>query len=185
MLKAVDHPNILKLYEFYQDSKNYYLVTEFCTGGELFDRITDKGSFTEAMAAHYMDQILNAIFYCHSKGIVHRDLKPENFVLDSPAEDAILKVIDFGTSSFFTEGETLKKKYGTPYYIAPEVLKKNYNQKCDLWSCGVNLYILLCGFPPFHGNTDEDIMKRVKKGIFSFPSPEWDQVSEEGKNLIT
>ena len=184
VLRSVDHPNILKLYEFYQDDKNYYLITEFCIGGELFDRIINSGHFSESIAARYMRQILSVVAYCHERNIVHRDLKPENFLLDSSDENANLKVIDFGTAQFFTHGVNMTQKFGTPYYIAPEVLKKNYNHLCDVWSAGVNMYILLCGFPPFGGQTDEQILKRVAAGRFSFPSPEWDNISFEAKDLI-
>lgn len=185
VLRSVDHPNILKLFEFYQDDKNYYLITEFCVGGELFDRIINSGHFSEAIAARYMRQILSVVAYCHERNIVHRDLKPENFLLDSADENANLKVIDFGTAQFFSHGVHMTQKFGTPYYIAPEVLKKNYNHLCDVWSAGVNMYILLCGFPPFGGQTDEQILKRVSVGRFSFPSPEWDNISFEAKDLIS
>ncbi|OMJ85650.1 hypothetical protein SteCoe_13002 [Stentor coeruleus] len=185
VLRAIDHPNVLKLYEFYQDDKNYYLITEFCTGGELFDRIINSGHFSEALAARYMKQILSVVAYCHERNIVHRDLKPENFLLDSTEEDANLKVIDFGTAQFFTHGLHMTQKFGTPYYIAPEVLRKNYDHLCDVWSAGVNMYILLCGFPPFGGQTDEQILKRVAAGRYSFPSPEWDSISFEAKDLIS
>jgi calcium-dependent protein kinase len=185
VLTAIDHPNVLKLYEFYQDEKNYYLITEFCSGGELFDRIINSGHFSEAIAARYMRQILSVIAYCHERNIVHRDLKPENFLLDNTNEDANLKVIDFGTARFFTRGVHMSQKFGTPYYIAPEVLKKNYDHLCDIWSAGVNMYILLCGFPPFGGQTDDQILKRVSVGRYSFPSPEWDEISFEAKDLIS
>lgn len=184
VLRALDHPNILKLYEFYQDDKNYYLITEFCAGGELYDRIINAGSFSEAVAANIMRQILSCVMFCHSKGVVHRDLKPENFLFESPAANAPIKVIDFGTAQFFTPGQVLTAKFGTPYYIAPEVLRKHYNEKCDIWSAGVNMYILLCGFPPF-GGSDEQILKKVSAGRFSFPSPEWDAISAEAKDLIS
>lgn len=185
VLRALDHPNILKVYEFYQDDKNYYLITEMCTGGELFDRIINSGSFNEAKAAEYMRQILSVLSYCHERNIVHRDLKPENFLLDSPALDANLKVIDFGTAVFFSEGQLLDEKIGTPYYIAPEVLRRSYNEKCDVWSAGVNLYIFLAGYPPFGGNTDEAILKKISLGKFSFPSPEWDTISFDAKDFIS
>ena len=185
VLRSIDHPNVLKLYEFYQDDKNYYLITEFCSGGELFDRIINSGHFSEALAARYMKQILSVVAYCHERNIVHRDLKPENFLLDTAEEDANLKVIDFGTAQFFTQGVHMTQKFGTPYYIAPEVLRKNYTHLCDIWSAGVNMYILLCGFPPFGGQTDEQILKRVAVGRYPFPSPEWDSISFEAKDLIS
>ena len=185
VLRALDHPNILKLYEYYQDDKNFYLITELCNGGELFDRIISHGSFSEAIAASYMRQILSVVSYCHDRNIVHRDLKPENFLLDTSAEDANLKVIDFGTSQFFTSGVPLTSKFGTPYYIAPEVLKCVYDEKCDVWSAGVNMYVLLCGYPPFGGSNDDQILKKIAAGRFAFPSPEWDFISFEAKDLIT
>lgn len=185
VLRSLDHPNILKLYEFYQDDKNYYLITEFCSGGELFDRIICQGSFTEAIAANYMKQILSVITYCHDRNVMHRDLKPENFLLDTTSEDANLKVIDFGTAQFFTHGVPLTTRFGTPYYIAPEVLKCYYTEKCDIWSAGINMYILLCGYPPFGGSNDDQILKKIAHGKFSFPSPEWDFISFEAKDLIT
>ncbi|OMJ74518.1 hypothetical protein SteCoe_26520 [Stentor coeruleus] len=185
VLRTLDHPNILKLYEFYQDDKNYYLITEFCSGGELFDRIISQGSFTEATAANYMKQILSVVTYCHDRNVVHRDLKPENFLLDTTADDANLKVIDFGTAQFFNHDVPLTIKLGTPYYIAPEVIKCCYTEKCDIWGAGVNMYILLCGYPPFGGSNDEQILKKIASGRFSFPSPEWDFISFEAKDLIT
>ncbi|CAG9334218.1 unnamed protein product [Blepharisma stoltei] len=185
VLRALDHPNILKLYEFFQDEKNYYLITELCSGGELFDRIINNGSFSEATAAEYLRQILSVLAYCHERNVVHRDLKPENFLLDTTDPDANLKVIDFGTAQFFRPGEILTQKFGTPYYIAPEVLRKHYDEKCDVWSAGVNLYIFLAGYPPFGGNTDEQILRKVSTGRFSFPSPEWDSISFEAKDLIS
>ncbi|OMJ88586.1 hypothetical protein SteCoe_9450 [Stentor coeruleus] len=185
VLRALDHPSVLKLYEYYQDEKNYYLITELCSGGELFDRIISHGSFSEALAANYMKQILSVVAYAHDRHIVHRDLKPENFLLDTTAEDANLKVIDFGTSQFFTPGTSMTSKFGTPYYIAPEVLKCNYDERCDVWSAGVNMYVLLCGYPPFGGSNDDQILKKIAMGRFSFPSPEWDFISFEAKDLIT
>lgn len=155
ILKQMDHPNILKLYEFFQDPKRYFLVTELCTGGELFEKISQEQQFSERDAANIIKQVLSAINYCHSRNIVHRDLKPENLLLDKTAENPRVTIIDFGTSGVFDPNKKMSQKYGTPYYIAPEVLKKSYNQKCDLWSCGVILYILLCGYPPFNGSKDE------------------------------
>jgi len=169
------------------------LVMELCTGGELFDRIIKKGHFTESEARRIFTQIVKAIYYCHENDIVHRDLKPENFLLLDEGEDALLKVIDFGFARQFNEVDAggLKKKIelstrlGTPYYIAPEVLKGQYNELCDVWSLGVILYVFLCGYPPFYGDSDSIIMENVKKGIYDFNGSEWATVSEDAKNLIT
>mmetsp|Transcript_38780 Transcript_38780/g.44119 ORF Transcript_38780/g.44119 Transcript_38780/m.44119 type:complete len:494 (-) Transcript_38780:360-1841(-) len=184
ILKTLDHPNILKVYEFYQDEKRYYIISEYLTGGELFDKIIEKGSFSETDAAHIMKQILSAVYYCHSHNIVHRDLKPENLLLEDKSENFNIKVIDWGTSQVFDPNKKMRHKYGTPYYIAPEVLKKKYDEKCDIWSCGVIMYILLCGFPPFGGNNDNAILQNVLKGKYDYNSPEWEPISAKGKDLI-
>jgi calcium-dependent protein kinase len=184
ILSRADHPNIVKLYEFYEDDKYYHLVTEFVSGGELFDFIIKSRLLSEPIAAHFMKQILSAISYCHANNIVHRDLKPENLLLDRDSPDSLLKIIDFGTSKIFDLGAKMTQKYGTAYYIAPEVLKRDYNEKCDIWSCGVILYILLCGKPPFYGRTDRDILERVQRGHYSMDDAEWTRVSPAAKNLI-
>jgi calcium-dependent protein kinase len=119
----------------------------------------------EKDSAHIMKQLLSSIVYCHAKNVVHRDLKPENLLLESTDENARIKVIDFGTSQIFNPNKKMTVKIGTPYYIAPEVLSQSYTEKCDVWSCGVILYILVCGYPPFVGRNDFDIMNKIKKGI--------------------
>ncbi|KRX08510.1 Protein kinase-like domain [Pseudocohnilembus persalinus] len=187
IMKQLDHPHIVKVYEYYQDPKYFYIVSEMCSGGELFDRIQEEGCFDEKKACQTITAVLQAINYCHKNGIIHRDLKPENLLFDVKGNDGMLKVIDFGTSLTFNAqtGEKLSQVLGTPYYIAPEVLKKNYNEKCDVWSLGVILYILLCGYPPFYGKTDKSIMKKVLKGKYSFEGYEWDIISEDAKDLIS
>eukprot|EP00830_Metopus_es_P017914 TRINITY_DN6067_c0_g2_i2.p1 TRINITY_DN6067_c0_g2~~TRINITY_DN6067_c0_g2_i2.p1 ORF type:complete len:423 (+),score=78.40 TRINITY_DN6067_c0_g2_i2:63-1271(+) len=180
-----DSPHIVKLYEFYSDSKYYYMVTEYVDGGELFDEIQRRKGFSEEMAADITGQLLSSIVYCHERKIVHRDLKPENILIDEVTESKIkIKVIDFGTAESFKTNEKLKTTMGTPYYIAPEVLMKSYDEKCDIWSCGVILFILLSGIPPFNGPTDEDIMKSVKKGKYNFNNAIWEDISESAKDLI-
>jgi calcium-dependent protein kinase len=134
ILKNLDHPNIVKLYEIIEDRKHYHLVTELLTGGELFDKIMKLGHFSEKMAASYMFEILSAVMYCHSNNIVHRDLKPENIILQSDKDNSPLKIIDFGTSVQFNPKRKMKQILGTPYYVAPEVLAGRYNEKCDVWS---------------------------------------------------
>jgi len=188
----LDHPNIVKLYEVFKDKQRYYLVMEICSGGELFDRIiavseeTGAG-FSERDAANYMTQILAAMRYLHSKNYAHRDIKPENFLLENSTPEAAIKVIDFGLAKKHYHGkdDPMKTKAGTPYYVAPEVLKGSYDEKCDIWSIGVVCYILLCGFPPFCGDNDNQILKAVKKGAFDFPSPEWDAISGKAKQFIS
>lgn len=184
ILKTADHPNIVRLYEFYEDQYHFHLVTELVRGGELFDFIVSTKSLSEPIAAHFFKQIISAVSYCHDNGIVHRDLKPENLLLDKKESNATLKVIDFGTSTIIDNSKRLTHRYGTSYYIAPEVLKKNYDEKCDIWSCGVILYILLSGKPPFYGDSDADILLRVERGVYSMKGPQWDKISVHAKNMI-
>lgn len=134
-----------------------FLLTRnrLCSGGELFEKISQEQFFSERDAANIIKQVLSAINYIHSHNIVHRDLKPENLLLDKQSDNPRVTIIDFGTAGVFESGKKLNQKYGTPYYIAPEVLKRSYNEKCDEWSCGVILYILLCGYPPFNGARDD------------------------------
>jgi calcium-dependent protein kinase len=146
------------------------MVTEYCSGGELFDRIHKSKHFSEKRAAEYMRQLLSAIVYLHQKKIVHRDLKAENLLFENDSDDARLKLIDFGVSKKFIKGFKLKETLGTPYYIAPEVLMQSYDEKCDIWSCGILMYILLCGYPPFNGDDDEEIIQAVKEGDLYFDS---------------
>lgn len=191
--QALDHPHIVKLYEVFRDAKKVYLVMELCTGGELFDRIVDEAeahgdgtAFDERGASTYMHQILGAMTYLHGQNYVHRDIKPENFLLASKARDAAIKVIDFGLAKVYEPGSAtlMKTKAGTPYYVAPQVLQGKYDEKCDVWSCGVIAYILLCGYPPFYGDNDDEILRRVRAGRFDFPSPDWDGISSHGKDFI-
>ena len=184
ILKKLVHPNIMQIFEFYEDKKNFYIITEFCEGGELFDKIIEKGTFSENEAAWIMKQHLSAVNYIHSNNIVHRDLKPENILLDTK-KDNIIKIIDWGTARFFDKSKKMNRINGTPYYIAPEVLAEKYDEKCDIWSCGVIMYIMLCGYPPFNAESDELILEKIKKGKFSFPPEEWDSVSPLAKDLVT
>lgn len=170
ILKQLDHPNIIKVLEVFETSKAYHIVTELCTGGELFDRIIASKHFSENLAAYYMHQIVSAVAYCHERGIVHRDLKPENLLLENDSQEAMIKVIDFGTSCKVNPALPFSSITGTPYYIAPEVLLGKYNEKCDIWSCGVILFILLCGSPPFPGRNDREILDKVASGAFTFDS---------------
>jgi calcium-dependent protein kinase len=188
LMIKLDHPNIIKLYEVYENEKNIYLIMELCTGGELFDRIVDNTEkeiqFTEKQAAEIFKQMMSAINYCHKNGIVHRDLKPENLLYLTKDENSPIKVIDFGMSKRFDSKHFMSEKVGTAYYISPEVLQGKYDEKCDIWSAGVILYIIICGYPCFNGEDDDEIFEAIKKGKIAFPSPEWDDISEDVKVLI-
>ena len=149
----------MKLHEFFADSKYYYLVTELVEGGELFNEIQRRKAFSEEIAAEIISQLLSAIVYCHERRIVHRDLKPENILMNTTKEGKYsIKVIDFGTAQGFKKQRKLKSVMGTPYYMAPEVIMKNYTEKCDVWSCGVILYILLSGTVPFYGRDRKSVV---------------------------
>ena len=187
ILKNLDHPNIIKVYEFYQSEKYVYIINELCTGGELFDKIVDVKHFSESVACNIMRQLFSAVSYCHENGVIHRDLKPENILIESSEEKDKeffhIKVIDFGTCEILKK-KKLTEQIGTSFYIAPEVLKNGYNEKCDLWSCGVILYILLCGSPPFYGKNEKEIFKKILDGNFTFRHKIWNKISSEAKNLV-
>ena len=186
ILRTLDHPNILKIFEFYSSKESYSIITELCEGGELFNEIVDKGPFNEVYSAYVMLQIFSAINYCHGMKIVHRDLKPENIlIVDRDKNDMPrVKIADFGTSKMFEKGAVQRKLVGSSYYIAPEVLKKHYDEKCDIWSCGVIMYILLSGRPPFAGDNDKEIMAKVALGKYDLESSPLDKLSKSGKDLI-
>ena len=186
ILRSMDHPGVLKIFEFYSNKESYSIVTELCPGGELFQQIIDKGPFNEKYSAYIMYQLFSAVNYCHKMHIIHRDLKPENILIVNKDKDGYptIKVCDFGTSKIFEKGAVQRKLVGSSYYIAPEVLKKNYNEKCDVWSCGVIMYILLSARPPFGGQDDNDIMERVATGIYDLESPPFDKLSSSALDLI-
>ena len=186
ILRSMDHPGVLKIFEFYSNKDSYSIVTELCPGGELFQQIIKKGPFNEKYSAYIMYQLFSAINYCHNLNIAHRDLKPENIlIVDKDQKNyPIVKICDFGTSTIFEKGAVQKKLVGSSYYIAPEVLKKNYNEKCDIWSLGVIMYILLSARPPFGGRDDEAIMQRVAIGKYDLESPPFDELSNSALDLI-
>eukprot|EP01057_Protomagalhaensia_wolfi_P005603 Protomagalhaensia_wolfi_Nauph_80__5602@NODE_635_length_2175_cov_19_288390_g474_i0_p1_GENE_NODE_635_length_2175_cov_19_288390_g474_i0NODE_635_length_2175_cov_19_288390_g474_i0_p1_ORF_typecomplete_len434_score69_11Pkinase/PF00069_25/2_6e65Pkinase_Tyr/PF07714_17/5_4e36EFhand_7/PF13499_6/5_5e12EFhand_7/PF13499_6/1e16EFhand_8/PF13833_6/4_2e06EFhand_8/PF13833_6/1_1e05EFhand_8/PF13833_6/8_7e09EFhand_1/PF00036_32/2_9e03EFhand_1/PF00036_32/6_2e05EFhand_1/PF00036_32/9_4e09EFhand_1/PF00036_32/0_037EFhand_1 len=183
-MKSLDHPNIIRLFEVYEDEKHLYLIMELCTGGELFDRIIKSGHLSERYAATIMRQVFSAIAYCHSLNIMHRDLKPENLLFADPSPISPLKVIDWGFAAQCAKNHRFSSVVGTPYYVAPEVLYGNYNKLCDLWSAGVILYILLSGYPPFHGKDNREILEKVKTGNYNFDTRAWRRVSDYAKDLV-
>lgn len=181
-LKELDHPNILKIYEIYEDKRSFYIVMEYCSGGELFDVVIKRRHFTDREAQTIMFQLLSAVSYFHDRNIIHRDLKPENILLED-SKEFFIKIADFGNSVIY-QNRKLKGCFGSVYYIAPEVLANNYNQKCDVWSCGVIMYILLTGRPPFNGRTDDEIFKNIKIGTYNIEGDNLPILTDDAKDLI-
>ncbi|XP_075518935.1 calcium-dependent protein kinase 29 [Primulina tabacum] len=177
-------PNIVEFKGAYEDRQTLHLVMELCSGGELFDRITAKGSYSEKEASRIGRQILNVVHVCHFMGVMHRDLKPENFLMVNTDEDSPLMATDFGLSVFIEEGRTYRDIVGSAYYIAPEVLGRSYGKEIDVWSAGVILYILLCGFPPFWAETERGILEAIRDGYVDFVGSPWPFVSNAAKDLI-
>ncbi|KAH8941836.1 hypothetical protein BDL97_14G066000 [Sphagnum fallax] len=178
------HPNIVNIKGAYEDVTSVHLVMELCAGGELFDRIIQRGHYSEAKAAELTRTIVGVVEACHSLGVMHRDLKPENFLFSNHSEDAALKTTDFGLSVFFKPGEIFTDVVGSPYYVAPEVLRKHYGPEADVWSAGVILYILLSGVPPFWAETEQGIFEQVLKSELDFVSDPWPKISESAKDLL-
>ncbi|KAL1803022.1 hypothetical protein ACET3Z_031669 [Daucus carota] len=178
------HPNIVTFIDVYEDKEAIYLVMELCGGGELFDRIVARGHYSERGAALVTKTMLEVVKVCHDHGVMHRDLKPENFLFANEDENAPLKAIDFGLSMFFEPGQSFGEIVGSPYYMAPEVLRRKYGAEVDVWSAGVILYILLCGVPPFWAETEEGIALSIIKGRIDFNREPWPKVSEDAKELV-
>lgn len=184
VLRRLKHPNIVQLLETFEDKSKVYLIMELVTGGELFDRIVEKGSYTEKDAADLIRQVLEAVDYMHEQGVVHRDLKPENLLYYSHDEESKIMISDFGLSKMEDSG-IMATACGTPGYVAPEVLaQKPYGKAVDVWSIGVISYILLCGYPPFYDENDANLFAQILKGEFEFDSPYWDEISDSAKDFI-
>ena len=181
--RKLDHPNIVKIYEFHEDEFNLYLVMELCSGGELLSSVTRLGCLTEVQAAMYMKQILSALVYLHSLNIVHRDLKLENMLLEKNGSN-VIKLADFGIATELKPGKKLNSMIGTVNYIAPEVIKRKYDSQCDLWSCGVIVYILLSGTLPFKYPSKKKSLKKISKGQYSMDDRNWENISESGKSFV-
>ncbi|KAL4634820.1 calcium/calmodulin-dependent protein kinase type IV-like [Arapaima gigas] len=188
VLLRLSHPNIIRLKEIFETDMEIALILELVTGGELFDRlIVERGYYSERDAAHVIKQILEAVAYLHENGVVHRDLKPENLLYADLSLDAPLKIADFGLSKIIDEQVTMKTVCGTPGYCAPEILRGNtYGPEVDMWSVGVILYILLCGFEPFFDpRGDQYMYSRILNCDYEFVSPWWDEVSLNAKDLVS
>ncbi|CAL9070967.1 unnamed protein product [Musa textilis] len=178
------HSNIVNLKDTYEDDGAVHLVMELCEGGELFDRIVARGHYTERAAAAVTRTIIEVIQVCHKHGVMHRDLKPENFLFGNKKENAPLKAIDFGLSVFFRPGDCFTEIVGSPYYMAPEVLKRNYGPEVDVWSAGVILYILLCGVPPFWAESEQGVAQAILRSVIDFKREPWPKVSDSAKDLV-
>lgn len=187
IMRACDHENVIKLFEVYEADKHVHLVLEVLEGGELLNRIRNKGSYTEADAIKLMRNILKAMAYLHSKGIVHRDLKPDNLLLASSDDDYSVKIADFGLATFVEPGEKLSLPCGSPGYVAFELLQDpspGYDTKADIYSVGVILYILLIGRPAFQGADYKQILKKNTQGDPPYPKRFWSKISENGQELV-
>lgn len=176
--------NVVTVSDAYEDAKNVYFVMELCMGGELFDRIVALGHYSERKAADMFRTILTMLYHCHTLGVVHRDLKPENFLLTEKGDRGVLKATDFGLSAFYKSGDELNEMVGSPYYVAPEVLKRTYGIECDMWSAGVILYIMLGGLPPFWGDTERKIFDSILRGHVDFSEDPWPKISKSAKDLV-
>ncbi|CAN1348799.1 Calcium-dependent protein kinase 20 [Linum perenne] len=179
-----EHPNFVTLRDTYEDNSAVHLVMELCEGGELFDRIVARGHYTERAAAVVTRTIVEVVQICHERGVMHRDLKPENFLFANKKETSPLKAIDFGLSVCFKPGERFTEIVGSPYYMAPEVLRRNYGPEIDVWSAGVILYILLCGVPPFWAETEQGVAQAIIRSVVDFKRDPWPIVSDNAKDLV-
>ncbi|KAF3670760.1 Calcium-dependent protein kinase 2 [Capsicum annuum] len=178
------NPNVISIKGAYEDPVAVHVVMELCTGGELFDRIIKRGHYSERQAAELARTIVGVVEACHSLGVMHRDLKPENFLFVNDEENSPLKTIDFGLSMFFKPGQIFDDVVGSPYYVAPEVLRKRYGPEADIWSAGVIIYILLSGVPPFWGESEEEIFDEVLHGDIDFELNPWPKISQGAKDLV-
>ncbi|KAI7894877.1 kinase-like domain-containing protein [Mucor mucedo] len=186
ILTKVRHNHIVSLHDIYESDDAVYIVTDLCTGGELFQRIVERGTYTEAIAADLVRQMLEGLSYLHSEGIVHRDIKPENLLFKTPEEDAELLITDFGLSKLLkNNNEVLTTACGTPGYVAPEVLLgSGHGKPVDIWSVGVIMYTLLSGYTPFYGEDQNELFNCIMKGQYEFDDEYWSDISEGAKNLI-
>eukprot|EP01121_Diplochlamys_sp_Union-15-3_P020598 TRINITY_DN8061_c0_g1_i1.p1 TRINITY_DN8061_c0_g1~~TRINITY_DN8061_c0_g1_i1.p1 ORF type:complete len:373 (+),score=90.70 TRINITY_DN8061_c0_g1_i1:3-1121(+) len=184
IMKRVDHKNILKLHEIYESDDKVYIVMELVNGSELFDRIVDKGYYTEKNAINVIKQILSAVAYLHDQEIAHRDLKPENLLCSGEGSEEIVKIADFGLSKMFS-GDELMTSCGTPGYVAPEVLmSEKYDKSVDMWGVGIITYILLAGYPPFYAENDTALFEKIMNAEYDFDDECWDEVSDLAKDFI-
>ncbi|XP_029107621.1 calcium/calmodulin-dependent protein kinase type 1D [Scleropages formosus] len=186
VLRKIKHENIVALEDIYESPNHLYLIMQLVSGGELFDRIVEKGFYTEKDASTLIRQVLDAVNYLHKMGIVHRDLKPENLLYFNPQDESKIMISDFGLSKMEGTGDVMSTACGTPGYVAPEVLaQKPYSKAVDCWSIGVIAYILLCGYPPFYDENDSKLFEQILKADYEFDAPYWDDISDSAKDFIS
>jgi len=186
VLRELQHPHIIRLYEVFEEKDFWYLVTEKMMGGELFDRIVAKSYYNEKEARDVCKILFEAIGMCHKNSVAHRDLKPENLLLRSEDNDSEIKIADFGFAKKVLTPNSLTTQCGTPGYVAPEILEGNaYDTKSDMWSLGVIVYILLGGYPPFIEQNQRELFRKIRKGNYEFHEEYWGSVSPEAKDLIS
>ncbi|XP_060914071.1 calcium/calmodulin-dependent protein kinase IGb [Labrus mixtus] len=184
VLRRIQHDNVVGMEDFYESRTHYYLVMQLVSGGELFDRILDRGMYSEKDASSVIQQVLQAVSYLHQNGIVHRDLKPENILYFSQEEHSKIMISDFGLSKM-VDNDIMSTACGTPGYVAPEVLaQKPYSKAVDCWSIGVITYILLCGYPPFYEESETRLFSKIMKAQYEFDAPFWDNISDSAKDFI-
>eukprot|EP00584_Thalassiosira_punctigera_P001927 CAMPEP_0172543476 /NCGR_PEP_ID=MMETSP1067-20121228/13864_1 /TAXON_ID=265564 ORGANISM="Thalassiosira punctigera, Strain Tpunct2005C2" /NCGR_SAMPLE_ID=MMETSP1067 /ASSEMBLY_ACC=CAM_ASM_000444 /LENGTH=387 /DNA_ID=CAMNT_0013329901 /DNA_START=82 /DNA_END=1245 /DNA_ORIENTATION=- len=189
LLYKMNHRGVMRMVEVYEDARYVHIVTERYTGGELFDKIgastTPEGCLSEQTAAGIIKSLLEAVAYLHDNEIVHRDIKPENILFESTREGSPIKLIDFGLSRRHKRDDApMNNPVGTAYYMAPELLEGRYDKACDVWSVGTIAYIMLCGYPPFNGETDPDIFDAIQRGHYHFPDPAWASKSDGAKKFV-
>ena len=184
IISTLDHPNIIKFYETYHDDCFFHIVMELCQGKEIVNQMGNYGFIEEKKVAKIIFKVLLAIVHCHNRGVTHRDLKPENILFDTKEKDAEIKLIDFGLSRKYDKEQKMHSILGTPYYVAPEVLKGEYDEKCDIWSIGAMTYLMLCGEPPFNGNSNNEIFRKIVKESIKFNSYMWKNISKNAKDFV-
>ena len=184
IISTLDHPNIIKFYETFHDDYFFHIVMELCKGKEIMHQMGNYGFIEEKKVTYIIFKVLLAIAHCHNRGVTHRDLKPENILFDSMKKDAEIKILDFGLSRKYDKEQKMHSILGTPYYVAPEVLKGEYDEKCDIWSIGAMTYLMLCGEPPFNGNSNNEIFKKIVKENIKFKSLLWKNISNNAKDFV-
>ena len=185
IFQTLDHPHIVKFHEVYQDKDHIHFVVEHCDGGNLMEKLCKQVHFTEKDTKRYVYQILVAVNYLHTLGVCHRDIKPDNTLLETKSQNSVVKITDFGLSKLDSGLGQLHSVVGTPYYVAPEVIGKNYGLKCDIWSVGVMTYLFLCGRHPFRGSNTTEIFESILTDSASFNEPQWSIISPLGTDLVS